>query len=57
MDSRVDMPDNEAAVTFQTFYNMLTCSSLHRGEVNDVIYDAKGAHVGLYRCTRRSLYP
>ena len=36
MESLADMTDNEAAATFQTFYNMFTGSSLRRGDVNDV---------------------
>ena len=36
------MPGNVAAATFQTFYNMFSCESSRRRDVNDVIYDAEG---------------
>ena len=41
---------------FKLFYYMFTRESLHRGDVNDVIYDAEGTREGLYGYTLASLW-
>ena len=37
------MPGNAVVATFLSFYFMFTHLSVHRGNMNDAIYDAEGA--------------